>query len=823
MKKPHRHGLSYTAPPAVLAEQGIDALRRERFKDAVELFKQAIRAEPRPDWKVSLADAYQGRARNLASKGMFKEAAMVLENTIQTGETVRDPALYVSCLIRDRQQQKAAAYLLNHPPEQENLAALAAALLVSVPRLPDLSLAATPEQRRWHTMAMASRAALAAWCDGVPSTELDPQLNAISLRSAFRPVRLLLKTLITPMDDADRTRQVLETIPPNSPFFPLREAVAAVLLRDSVLDADIWHRLTPAQQTFVAETTGLTAAASQFLTRFGEAERGGSGALFNFLLKQNDLSRAVVRNACLNLLPQIPDRVSQFERAFGTLSLADHQRIQALAAESRGNWTAAGQFWAAAAVAMSQTGTDRASDLARGVIYRHLAELATKHGAIDAEDHFDDPIIFYLQQACAADPEHLPSHLQLIGHYREQPSPKDWHQLVEETVKRFPNDSRVLQQALDAALARKAYKQASGFARRLLQINAINPSVRRQMIELQIAYARKQMRAKRADLALKALKEAAVWERPDAPSAPLRIAQALVEGQTDPAQDHAETRLREGVALAGDGVAGWFRARLEADLMKISGNVKWVHQGLVQARETPPTSEAIMAVVAILAQPEAGENKKPIASLLLGMRSWLQQGAAIDWKPAEFQVVAETLARFGEYAVLWDYAQAARQRDPANLAGRFYDIVGRTQGKPDRLSMAEADDLASLTDAAAKREDFHMATRIGRFLEGEGSRRRRGRWGPADDDDDLDDDDMLALFSAMLSEMPKAAGANLRQRVLEIGREKAITELAGQLKASVGLELPMSMLRELCAAMVAQAMGGGGPARQGGARYGLPF
>ena len=332
---------------------------------------------------------------------------------------------------------------------RRTLAALAAALLVSVPRLPDLPAAATPEQRQWHTMATASRAALAAWSDGAPATEIDHRLNAISLRSAFRPIRLLLKTLITPVEDADRTRRVLETIPPASPFYPLREAIATVLLRDSALDADTWHRLTPAQQTFVAETTGLTAAALQFLTRLGEAERGGPNALFGFLLKQNDLPRALVRNACLNLLPQIPERVSQFERGFGTLSMIDHQRIQALAAESRGNWTAAAQFWATTAAVIGQVGTDRASALARGVIYRHLADLAAKHGEIEAGDQLSDPVVFYLQQACAADPDHLPSHLQLIERYREEPSSKDWHQLVESTVKRFPNDARVLQQALD--------------------------------------------------------------------------------------------------------------------------------------------------------------------------------------------------------------------------------------------------------------------------------------------------------------------------------------------------------------------------------------
>jgi hypothetical protein len=839
--KAHRHGSGNTARPEILAERGLDALQRERFKDAVELFKQAIRVEPRPEWKERLAAAYHGRARDLAAKGMFKEAAMVLENTIVAGGgVIRDPELYLSCLIRDGHLQKAAAYLLNHPPEQEDLEALAAALLVSVPQLPDLVPSATPEQRRWRDLAIASRAALAAGWAGAPAAEINSRLNAISLRSAFRPLRLLLKTLISPREDADQTRRVLDTISPGSPFYPLRQAVAAAVLRDGALDAATWNRLTPRQQTFVTETAGLPPGASQFLARMVQAERGSPGTLFNFLLKQADLPQADVRNACINLLPRVPDRVSQFERSFGPLSPLERNRIQALAAEERGDWEAAARCWSAAAATIARVhrGSDRESKLARGVIYRHLADIASKHPEIEADDGFDDPVVAYLKRACEADPDHLPSHLDLIGRYREDASSandpaaaKDWRQLVEDTVKRFPDDARVLQQALDSALVRKAYKQAAGFARRVLRINAINPGVRRQMIELQIAYARKQMRAQRPDLALKGLVEAAEWERADAPSAPLRIARALVERRTG-AADQTEARVREGVALAGGGVAGWLRARLEADFMKAGDEIGWLQRELVRARETPPTADAIMAIVAALGQPEAGDSKKAVASLLLGLRAWLQQGAAIDWKPPEFQAMAEMLARFEAYDLLRDYAKAARQRDPANSAWRFHDIVGRTQGKADRLSMAEEEDLMAITEAAGERQDFHMVTRIGRFLDQDANRRGRGPqggrqgrdWGPPDPDDDMDDEDVMALFAAMLSEMPRATAANLRDLVKDIGREKAIAELAGQMKSSLGREIPTSLLRELCAAMVAQAMGGGGGhSRRSYPRHGLPF
>jgi hypothetical protein len=838
LRKPHRQGSGNTVRPEILAERGLDALQRERFKDAIELFKQAIRAEPRPDWKERLADAYRGRARDLAAKGMFKEAAMVLENTIIAGGLIRDPELYLCCLMRDGQQQKAAAYLLNHPPEREDLEALAAALLVSVPQLPELAPSATPEQRRWRDLAVASRAALAAWWDGAPATELDGRLNAISLRSAFRPLRLLLKTLISPREDADRTRRVLDSIPPGSPFYPLRQAVAAAVLRDGALDADTWNRLSPRQQTFVTETAGLPPDASQFLARMAEAERVGPGALFNFLLKQADLPQADVRNACINLLPRLPDRLSQFERSFGALSPMEHNRNQALAAEERGDWEAAVRYWSATASTIAHgangpRGSDREFNLARGVIYRHLADIASKHPGFEANVGFGDPAAAYLKRACEADPEYLPSHLDLIGRYRDEASSdgdpavaKDWHQLVEETVKRFPDDARVLQQALDSALARKAYKQAAGFARRVLRINAINPGIRRQMIELQISYARNQMRAHRPDLALKGLAEAAEWERADAPSAPLRIARALVERRTG-AADQAEARLREGVALAGGGVAGWFRARLEADLMKAGDAVGWLQRELVQARETPPTADAIMAIVVALGQPEAGNNKKAVASLLLGLRAWLQQGAAIDWKPAEFQAIAEMFARFEAYDLLRDYAKAARQRDPANSDLRFHEIVSRTHGKADRLSMAEEDDLVVLARTAGERQDFHMVTRIGRFLDQDSNQRSRGRQGGRqgrDPDDDMDDEDVMALFAAMLSDMPRATAANLRDLVKDIGREKAITVLAGEMKSSLGQEIPPGLLRELCAAIVAQAMGsGGGHSRQSNSRHGLPF
>jgi len=800
---------------ATLPARAAEALRQERFKEAVELFKQLVRQDPRPEWREALADAYGGRARALAGKGMFKEAAMVLENTLTPAGLLREPSLYATCLIREGQQPKAAAYLLHcvasgavPAGHQAAFEALTAALLVTVPVLPAPARPEPPEAARWRELAAASRAALAAWVDGASPDEMDRHLKRISLRSAFRPVRLLLQSLTTLPPDPERTARRLETIEPASPFFPFRQAVEAAVRAGPGLDADAWHRLTPIQQAFAAETGGLQAVAVQSLGRLSTASRGGPAALFAWLLKQADLPQDEVRSACLNLLTQIPDRVPQFETRFGPLPKLERHRIQALAAEARGDWRAVERSWSLAA-RQNSTAEDRISRLSSGVIYRHLARLASLHPEIEGDDDDGDGEIFYLERSAEADPDHIPTVLERIAYYRREAREKDWHRLADEAVQRFPDEGQILLQATQSAVARRAYKKAAGFARRLLTIDPINPGVRRQMIELQLAHARKQMRAKRPDLAGKELAQAAEWDRPDAPSGLLRIARGLVALQSGETEQ-AGAWLREGVTLAGGGVAGWFRAVLEAELMRCAGgDALWLREELAAARRTPPTKEPVLAVVSALGQVEGSEDRRALSGLLLGTHAWLEQGAGIAWSAAEFQLLADVFVRFDAFELLGTYARAARGREPANPEGRFFEIVARTRDNGRAMTMAETHELDDMAEAASERQDFHAARRIARFLGMDLPRSsRKGRM--ADDlDDDIDDAEMLELLRMVLNDMPRGAADTLRGRVGEIGRTAAIEETMDNFRSSeLGAMLPEPMMRQLCEDMVSRATGG---------------
>jgi tetratricopeptide (TPR) repeat protein len=809
----------------VLAERAAEAMQRQRFKEAIEAYKQILRQDPQPAWQEALAAAYRARAGELAAKGMFKEAAMVFENTLAPGGILQDPLPYLKCLIRNGQQEKAAAHALLYAgrtgrpasADQAALEELAAALLVAVPPRVNRTPSLPVEQARWLELAEACREALAAWSNGAAAEEVERHLNRISLRSPFRPLRLLLKSLLTATEAPDLVRRQLESIRPGSPFFPFRQAVEALLPAGRQLDADDWNRLTPAQQGFVAEARGLPASRTDVLTRLSRAERGGPGMLFDTLLKLPDLPRAEVRDACLNLLAQAADRQGQFEKAFGPLPLAERQRLGALAAEAAGNWGKAERGWRGAAEALVHEPGGLPADLARGVIFRHLAVLALKHEEITGDSPFGDARGDYLERSIEADPGYLPATLDLITHYRSEDRTAEWHRAADEALRRFPDDPQVLLQAMEAAVDRKAYKKASGFARRVLQIDPINVRVRKEMVDLQLAHARKQVRAKRADLATKELAAAAEWERPDAPSAPLRIARALVAQQAG-SPEQVDALLREGVELAGGGVAGWFRAVLEAELMKLpASGSELLRQELERARRTPPSRAAVLAIVSALSQPEAVESRKTVAGLLLGMRAWLQQVADLDWSVAEFQAIAEMLMRFEAYDLLEDYARAALRREPANPEARVFAIMARTRGEPARLSMAETDTLDDIARAAMARGDAQAVRRIDRFLaciDGAPGKRRRPMRGSAPMPEDLTE--LMPAIEMLVGGMPDDMLDDVRAMVGDLGRTGAVDRMVERFRASpLGRGVPEAALRDLAESIVAQAVDVRAPSRAG--------
>jgi cellulose synthase operon protein C len=816
MSTPLRQGSLQEASPPPLAVRATEALRLGDFKQAIELFKRLVKQDARPEWRDALISAYVGRARILAAKGMFEEAETALNKATAPDGGIPDPQLYVQCLVKRGQLHKAAELAVKYI-ENDKVAAsalpkfaeLAAALWLAAP----VTLVPPTDQKseagKWLEHAAAAQQSLTAWIEGKPPNEIDQFLSRIPLRSAFRALRLILKSLMIAADDPARARQLLDGIAPESAFASLRLAVEAALPGGPAEPAAMPIPPSKAQQVFAAEVKGLASDASQSLVRLAKAERGGPGALLSFLASQpGTLPADDVKCACLNLLPRAPHRLRLFESTFGPLSEFERNRVLALAAEAGNDWERAEQCWTTAAQSSERTAATE-TRLSAGVIYRHLARLAHEHSEIEGERRSEFPEIEYLERSLRADPDHLPAVLQLIGLYRTHRQDRDWHRLAEDAVQRFPEQSAVLLQAVDSAIARKAYKKAVGLARKLLTLDPINQAARQRMIELHISHARKQIRSRRADLASKGLAEAMEWERPGAPSFLLQINQGLIGLELGQKPD-AEAVLRRGVEAAGGGVPGWFRASLEHALMNAgAASAALLREELTQAQQSAaPTKEEIQSVVSAISCKEARESEKAAGGLIFRIRGWLLKGSVLAWSAAEFHPIAEMFGRVNAYDLLGEYAKAGGRRDPnKDATWRYYQLVARTMGDPDRLSFAEREELFDMAEAAASRRDFHAVNRIQHFVRGAGrnSTPRRGsrRISMADlidFDDDADSIDTVSdLLAASLEDTPPDMVKSLIKR---LGQRQAVTVLVDRLRASPLGSMPGTLLRQLAKSLV---------------------
>ena len=293
----------------------------------------------------------------------------------------------------------------------------------------------------------------------------------------------------------EKAAGLLARVPADGVFGPFAAAARLAIAPDTDALLAGWSRLSPTQQHFVTAARGLPAEAADTLRQVEDAERRGPAALISVLLRQAAaLPRADLRAACVELLVQVPDQLGQVERAFGPLTDIEKQRVLALAAEAKQDWRKAEQHWCSLTEALARQANPEAR-LSQGVVFRHLADLVADRPPL--RDEAEDPQAQYLERSLTADPAHLPTALRLIARYRETDRSREWYRAVDRAMQTFPAESAVLVQAVDAAVARKSYKKAAGFARKLLALDPINQAVRQRMIALQIAQARKQMRAAR--------------------------------------------------------------------------------------------------------------------------------------------------------------------------------------------------------------------------------------------------------------------------------------------------------------------------------------
>ncbi|MDP2787807.1 MAG: tetratricopeptide repeat protein [Pseudomonadota bacterium] len=761
--KPGKLPSPHVLDSATLAAQAEADLALTRYKEATELFKELLKRERRATWVDGLAACYAGRAHALAGKGMFKEALVLWRNRHERCGKPLAEAPYLAWLLQAGELGEAMRLLADPTlPDamRSELEMRFAAMTLTWPdnKLPELS-SQLPADSALLRHRPAALAALQA-CQQGDLAALDECLKAIPIRSPYRDLKPLLKALALLTTDRAAAAVMIARLPSNSPF----ERLAAVL-RAAVLPAEPLAAMPPygtgapftgADTCWLAALPDMDADSRQLLLDL----KGCPDALrpllldlarlgaqpnpetwFDFLLRhRRALPAGLAANLCQRLLPHVPHRLKVHGDTFGQLTELQWTHIAALNAEVQNKRTLAMPHWQRMAELLASDSTQKQR---AALIWRRLSGID-----IAALGDSDADVIYRLKRSVELDPDERDTQLRLIAALRQQGELQQARTVLEQALPRFPKDAALLLEAVQVALASKAFKKAVGLAKQVLELDPINPTVRRLIGHAHFAHARKQIKTNNSAAAHKELDAAATWLRNAEDAVTLKLLRALAcDGQTD---EQTDARIREAIADLGGGMvgnlagnlAGAFHLALEAGRLGMN-ETTLLKRGGVDLNATPAPG-AMLALARVVEA--AGETGKAVRAALLPLRPALKRAAAGRYVEADMASICEAFLRVEEYDLLRLYADAALKHWPQRPLFVYFKAASFAD-KPYLMPQHVRNDLDRAAEAC-QQNDRRTGQRIQSLFHA-----IEDEMPFADDDNDIDGlnaDDPGMLFEMLL-------------------------------------------------------------------------
>lgn len=731
---------------ALEAEAGA-ALGASRHKEAIEFYKELIKRERRPVWVDGLASCYAGRAHDLAAKGMVKEALVLWRNRAQLcgKPLVEEP--YFSWLLQAGEQGEMFRLLADKTLPDSTRTELETRLASTVLAMPDKALPGLPADSALLRHRTPVLEALAAYHRG-DFVALGEQLQAIPFRSPYRDLKPILKALALLQTDVEAARAAIARLPSDGPF----ERLAAVL-RATVLPGGDWlaalRGLDEDSRQLVLDIKGCPDALRPLLLEIAKlGDTPAAVPLIDLLLRYR---RAIPEDKFTGLyhrlLPHLGERLFT-NTDFGKLPNEKKMHILALAGELKRVFEVAESDWIKMVELLGDTTEQK---LRAALIWRHAAEFHPGRNS-----GLDGSSLMYLKKSLELDPEDRDSTLTVIRVLRSSNDLAQARAYLDRALPRFPKDAGVLLEAVEVALAGKAFKKAVGLAKQVLELDPINPQVRGLIGQALFSHARKQIKAHNNQAARKELGAAEEWLRTPADRTTLNLLRALAaESQTD----DINAQLREVMADFGGSLVGAFHLLLEAGA--VGRDPKTL---LVRSEFDLAATPAPEAVVALAHSLNASRNdEKTLRAALDPLRAQLKRAANAKFSEADHLLVCEALQRIEDNGLLLAYAEAALKRWPGRPVFVYLSVNARYGNDPYEIPDRVLHALDKAVVNARKQGDQRTAHRILALL------------APPMDDMPFSDDDPFDTFDDLPGN-PRA----MFELLLAMKGEKAFLDMVRQ-------------------------------------------
>ena len=639
---------------AALAAQAEAELALSRHKEAIETYKELLKRERRPLWVDGLAACYAGRAQSLAAKGMIREALVLWRNRQRICGKPLVEGPYLTWLLQVGEQGEALRLLADSSLPDAARAELEtrfAAILLAWPQdkpLPDL-----PADSALLRHLPAALAALGATCQG-DMAALGEHLQAIPFRSPYRDLKPQLKALalLTTDPAAAAATEVIARLPAGGPFERL-----SVALRCAALPAGRWLRalqdIDEDCRQLVLDIKGCPDSLRPLLLGLAKLGAPPNPVQFFDLLANHRraLPEGKAERFCRQLLPHAANRLKSHADAFGALPEVERYHLAALAAEARGERGLAVPQWKRMAELL---GVDANKKRHAALIWRRLSGMDI--AALGDAGAMNPEAIVYLERSVDLDPDQRDTQLRLIGELRHTGTLTQARARLDHALPRFPKDAELMLEAVQVALAGKAFKKAVGLAKQVLELDPISPSVRRLIGHAHFSHARKQIKAKNYASAHKELEAAAEWLRGSEDAATLNLLRALASDD----QVSAGTSIRNAVANLGGGLLGGFHLALEAGRMALNV-ADLLERGKVNLAATPAPAKVVdlIRMIEAVRDTDTTLHDKTVRFALHPFRPALKRAASGQYAEAELRLICEAWLRLKEYELLRLYADAA--------------------------------------------------------------------------------------------------------------------------------------------------------------------
>lgn len=712
--KSKTHGHASAASPLDPEQAANKSLTAGRFREAIEAFKELLKTERRNEWVEALAQAYVGRAEELQAKGMIPEALTIWRNRASICGKPLAHWGYIECLCKSGATGEALKMVAQMEAGEERLA-LENRLAATAVLLPPEALSALPEDHALRSQHGHAVTALQAYCAG-DGKALDEALQGIPFRSPYRDLRPVLKALSVVQQDPEQAKTLLARVAADSAFAKL-----AAIVRTASLPDDAWlptlAKASPAEQQALLDLKGCPPERrSQLLELAKLGANPNPEKVTTILLAPNNKRTPRIEALCRHLLPYVEVPNQQHKVFARELPQFERQRIGALGNDISGDLSASTECWLDAVAAMEKI-PEQAKNAAL-ILHR----LAIGREVMGSHEDFSKEDMQLLERSLKLDSDNPQARLRLIHAYAKAGNAKQARTHLEVALAGAPDDPQTLLAAVETAIASDSHKKAEGYAKRLLELDPINPQVRGLIARAGLAQARKQIRAKRMNLALKALDEALPWiaDEPGRALAGVLRALCVPDGGNDAV-------LRTAAAGLGGPLCAAFYLTMEAY------RLKWEPKALLARAnvriDAKPDAADLAQFVRLLDACDDKEGKILIQTLKLLRRS-IELGASLALTTEARTAVCEALLRRRAYQALHVHAEAALKQSPKAPIFVYFSAVAVCEDKPWDLLDHSIELLEDAMDQAQAKDDKRTAGRLASFL------RRDEEYEDFDDDDD---------------------------------------------------------------------------------------